>query len=231
MIFKKLVASACILLLSQSGMAMTLVEKDYICPVGGESFTQTTPASGTSFGKRTDLKPIGPISAPWTIPQCPTNKFVMFKDDFSAEELQTYKKIVESSDYKAIAKDSSEYYYLAKLFEKSGKNNQDIAWAYLQASWEMEGDEARKNALNYFNESLSTISAKDKNAEDELINTNLIVGELNRLLGNFKEAKEHFETLKRDQDYASKPHIVDYINLELKLIDEGNANPEVIGKP
>jgi len=35
--------------------------------------------SGTQFGRRLDLKPLGPTAAPWTVAVCPTDHFVFFK--------------------------------------------------------------------------------------------------------------------------------------------------------
>ena len=154
----------------------------------------------------------------------------MFKDDFTPEELQTYKKIIESAEYKAMAIDSSEYYYLAKLFEGSGESNEDIAWAYLRASWEMNGNEAQKNALAFFKKSLMTdyLVTIDDTDRDNLINSNLLIGELTRLSGDFAAAKKHFETLKTDENYTKNPQILSYIDFELKLIAQGNSNPEAL---
>lgn len=230
MITKKILASACILLFCQPVLAMTLTKEQYVCPIGGEAFTQVVPGSGTSFGMRTDFMAIGPIASPWTIPQCPTNKFVMFKDDFTPKELQTYKKIIESAEYKAIAEDSSEYYYLAKLLEGNDENDEDIAWAYLRASWEMSDDESQKKALNFFKRSLmvDNLAILEDTDRDNRIKSTLLVGELTRLSGNFAAAKKHFEKLKRDETYTKNPRILSYINFELKLIAQGNSNPEAL---
>ena len=155
----------------------------------------------------------------------------MFKDEFSDEELKMYQTIIDSEDYKAIDEDNSEYYYLAKLFEGSGESKEAIAWAYLQASWETDDADARKNALINFKESLRLIDDTDSNAETSKVNHNLIIGELTRLLGSFDEAKAHFEALKADKAYSEVPYILDYINQELKLIDERNSSPALIDQP
>ncbi|PID66347.1 MAG: hypothetical protein CR975_03290 [Gammaproteobacteria bacterium] len=216
--------------LGPAALALTVSTNEYTCPIGGEKFTATVPASGTSFGTRTDLKPYGPIQAPWTIPQCPTNKFVMFKEDFTAEELATFKQIIESDAYKAIPENSSEYYYLAKLYEGSKASHEKIAWAYLKASWEMGGKDVLQNALNHFEKSLLAIKASDKNAKDKTITHNMLIGELNRLLGNFTQARKHFEMLKADKLYTDKAYLLKIIELELKLIEEKNTYPEEINK-
>ncbi|PIE00154.1 MAG: hypothetical protein CSA81_14025 [Acidobacteria bacterium] len=214
--------------LGQSALALTLSTDEYTCPIGGEKFTATVPASGTSYGTRTDLKPYGAIEAPWTIPQCPTNKFVMFKKEFTPEELETFKNIIESDEYKAIPKGSSEYYYLAKLFEGSKASHEKIAWAYLKASWEMSGKEVLQSALDNFKKSLTEIKDSDSKAQEKKITHNMLIGELNRLLGNFSEAKAQFEKLKSDKNYSDNKFILKVINLELKLIDEKNTRPQRI---
>jgi len=57
--------SALILLLVASGVgAHTLGNVDYVCPLDGTKFTAITDFSGTTFGKRLDLKPLGPTPAP-----------------------------------------------------------------------------------------------------------------------------------------------------------------------
>ncbi len=216
--------------LGQSALALTFAKNEYTCPIGGEKFTATVPASGSSFGTRTDLKPYGAIQAPWTLPQCPTNKFVMFKEKFTAEELETFKSIIESDEYKAIPPTSSEYYYLAKLYERSKASSEKIAWAYLQASWEMSGKEVLQGALDNFKKSLAEIKDSEPNAQKKKTTHNIIIGELNRLLGNFAEAKAQFEKLKSDKNYSDNKFILKVINLELKLIDEKNTSPERIEK-
>lgn len=214
--------------LGQAALALTFATNDYTCPIGGEKFEATVTASGTSFGTYTNLKPYGPIDAPWVLPQCPSNKFVMFKHEFTPEEIAVFTKIVESDDYKAIPDGSSEYYYLAKLFEGSDASHEDIAWAYLKASWEMGGQEVLEGALDNFKKSLSEIKDDDKNADEKHMTHQMIIGELNRLLGNFDEAKREFETLKADKKYAEKAFILKIIELELQLIDEKNTQPKRI---
>ena len=63
-----------------NSFSITIATKEYICPVGNEKFT-----AGISLPQ-----------------QCPENKFVMFKENFTKEELKKYEKIINSKEYKAI---------------------------------------------------------------------------------------------------------------------------------
>ena len=82
---------------SLSTFSIPLVRTEQVCPIGGEKFK--------------DLD----------VPQCPTNKFVMFKKKFTEEELKKYEKIINSKAYREIPENSNKYYYLAKFYELLGE--------------------------------------------------------------------------------------------------------------
>lgn len=73
------------------------IEMDYTCPIGKEKF------------RSIDYSP-----------QCPTNKFVMFKNEFTKEELEKYEKIISSKEYKAIPQNLPKEYYLGRFYEMAG---------------------------------------------------------------------------------------------------------------
>ena len=58
-------------LYAANGFSVPSIEMDYTCPIGKEKF------------RSIDYSP-----------QCPTNKFVMFKNEFTKEELEKYEKII-----------------------------------------------------------------------------------------------------------------------------------------
>ena len=47
--------------------ALTILPQEFTCPIGGEVFSQSMAASGTQFGQDFDLRPHGPIAAPWPL--------------------------------------------------------------------------------------------------------------------------------------------------------------------
>ena len=87
------------------------IEMDYICPIGKEKF------------KSIDYSP-----------QCPTNKFVMFKKEFTKEELKKYEKIINSKEYKAIPQNLPKEYYLGRFYEMAGGfSDKEIGETYYKA--------------------------------------------------------------------------------------------------
>ena len=87
--------------------ALTTRPVEHTCPIGGEKFTSVMVMSGFSVDMKTDLEPVGMIMAPAPIPVCPNNKFVMFKDDFTQQELNKYKKVIRSKAY--LSKNSQSF--------------------------------------------------------------------------------------------------------------------------
>ena len=88
---KKLIIASIITLISIRAYAVPAIIKKYTCPIGNEKFESIE-----------------------YLPQCPTNKFIVFKDNFTVEETKKYEKIINSKGYKSIPKDAPREYYLAK---------------------------------------------------------------------------------------------------------------------
>ena len=64
--------TAGLIMCASNSFSITIATKEYICPVGNEKFT-----AGISLPQ-----------------QCPENKFVIFKENFTKEELKKYEKII-----------------------------------------------------------------------------------------------------------------------------------------
>ena len=113
-----------------NGFSVPAIEKDYICPIGKEKF------------RSIDYSP-----------QCPTNKFVMFKNEFTKEELEKYKKIINSKEYKAIPKNLPKEYYLGRFYEMAGGfSDKEIGETYYKAyraqiNWNFENTNTLKESL------------------------------------------------------------------------------------
>ena len=61
--------------------------------------------------------------APAPIPVCPSNKFVMFKDDFTQQELDKYEKVIRSEAYlKQVAEKASAQRLAGVMLELAGEN-------------------------------------------------------------------------------------------------------------
>ena len=127
-----------------NGFSITIATKEYICPLGNEKFT-----AGINLPQ-----------------QCPENKFVMFKENFTKEELQRYEKIISSKEYKTIPKNSPKEYYLGRFYEMAGGfSDKEIGEAYYKAYIEhinrnIQNNDTLKESLtkgiNYLEKSLSS---------------------------------------------------------------------------
>ena len=90
--------TAGLIMCASNSFSIKIVTKEYACPIGNEKFT-----AGISLPQ-----------------QCPENKFVMFKENFTKEELKKYEKIINSKEYKAIPQNSPKEYYLGRFYEMAG---------------------------------------------------------------------------------------------------------------
>ena len=102
------------------------IKAPYVCPIGGEKFVD------------------------FHIPQCPGNKFVMFKEKFSDAELKKYEKIINGKDYREISKDAGKYYYLGRFYELAKEfSDKEIGEAYYNSYYSdhSENQAVTKEAL------------------------------------------------------------------------------------
>src|SRR5690606_5477690 len=84
-------------LLTGMAHAMTVMDVDFTCPVGGEEFSTRMAGSGTAFGRNLDRRPFGPTPSPWPLAKCPGNGFVLYQREFSDAEIRKLTPLVESA--------------------------------------------------------------------------------------------------------------------------------------
>ncbi len=231
-------AAVCLTLLcgmtALNAHGLTYAQKEYVCPIGGEAFLASIPMSGTSFGMRTDLKQIGAISSPWELPKCPSNHFVIFKSEFSDDELAKFASVIKSKAFQAIPKEASTYYYLANMLEMAGYPSSEVAYRYLQSSWELEGSnptlrqQALQKSLTHYEISLKELSSATDDEEERLASAIVLVGELNRLLGHSDVAKQHFINYQNHPLITTHEHLKKLVTFELELIANKDSNPSII---
>ena len=103
-----------------------VIRTPYVCPIGGENFVD------------------------FHIPQCPGNKFVMFKEKFTNTELKKYEKIINGKDYREISKEAGKYYYLGRFYELTKEfSDKEIGEAYYNSYYSdySENQAVTKEAL------------------------------------------------------------------------------------
>ena len=71
--------------------------------------------SGTSEGRYLDLAHFGAVIDPRPLPTCPKDGFVVFKEQFTAEEQDRLRAIVASKEYQSLRATESDYYVAAWL--------------------------------------------------------------------------------------------------------------------
>ena len=157
-----------ILLGSLSIFGVPLMITHKVCPIGGEKFNDSY------------------------VPQCPTNKFVMFKNEFTEEELKKYEKIINSEEYREIPKNSNKYYYLARFYEMlGGISDKEIGKTYFNSyHYYSENKETKREALQKGISYLEKAEKKDYEVMWNLANLYSEAGEydkMNKLLEKTSE--------------------------------------------
>ena len=219
------------------GRAHTEGKVENTCPLCAEKFTCVLDFSGTQFGMRLDLKPIGPIAAPWRVPVCPKCHFVIFDDKIPEADLPKCKELVAGEEYRKHTGRAS-YFLIGLLFEGLNKEPLTAAQAFLRASWQEEGDEKLnredlERSLKHFETFLKQPApdqpaAKEdgeKGVSDNRRQTaQLLKGELLRRLGRFDEATKHFEALTQTKEFQHGM-LADIVKYQLKLCAAKDSAP------
>ena len=215
-----------LLVASASASAHTAQEMAFTCPIGGEKFTQTIDTSGTRIGMMTDTRPVGPIATPFSLAQCPSNKFVMFKKEFSPDELAKFERVVNSAEYQQIAAQSPSYFAWGRMMELAGENTdaQQMLHIFLQASWQSESQESFSKTLEYADKVLANKAISSKDA----INTQFLRGEMLRKLGRFDEAKRVFTALQKNPEVKKDKLFSQLAALQLSLVAKKSMVSEII---
>ena len=136
--------TAGLIVCASNSFSIRIVTKEYTCPIGNEKFR-----AGISLPQ-----------------QCPENKFVIFKENFTKEELKKYEKIINSKEYKAIPQNSPKEYYLGRFYELAGGfSDKEIGETYYKSYIEhinrnVQNNDTLKESLikgiDYLEKSLSS---------------------------------------------------------------------------
>ena len=205
------------------GLSHTAREMDFVCPIGGEKFKAVMAMPGTSHGRYLDLKPWGPIAAPWPMAKCPGNGFVLYQSKFTDDELNSLREFVASSSYRQ-AKDVHTPYYLSAMLQKHlGASAERMASTLLQATWEA----GPAHYPQYADEALAAFNAFLEKASvggQGWVNGQLVAGELERRLGRFDEADRRFSMLHAMPDLDARIRAI--VEFQRELIAAKNSSPQ-----
>jgi hypothetical protein len=201
------------------------------CPVCSKVFNCKMDVSGTAFGRRLDLKPLGPIRAPWRLPKCPDCHFVRFDEKLSQADLDKCKKIIKSEEYLQNSK-RKPYFLFGILAEGLDYDSWQLANIFLKASWEEENEAEYYQAdLKRCLKHLDAFLKKDGRSVKKIFDSHsiakktaiLLKGELHRRLAEFDFAKMHFEKLGSPGGYLE-----DIINFQIHLCVKKDSGPHAM---
>jgi len=176
--------------------AHTMRMVDYVCPIDGEKFSAATTMSYTVFGQRLDGRPIGALPVPTMHPVCPTSGFMMYKAEFSAEEIGLARRLVESDEYRRLKQTETPHFLAAVMAERVGEPVEMVAYMYQEAAWGVEGEGARHDrylraAIGKIQAFLDSLPADDKRR----IYARVRIVELLRQVGDFAAAEDALAAL------------------------------------
>jgi hypothetical protein len=208
----------------------TTLEQGFTCPIDGQSWKQTIELSGRPTGLRLDLKKLGDVVEPPTLPQCPKCGYVVFSDAIEESVMKKVKAFVLGGDYQMIAAKSPSWACLAQLQDLLGAAPVYIGFSYLRASWQVEEKPALcerylARAYERFSKVAETLPAGHK----DRLNVLLLCGELERRLGKFAEAEARFRDLLVADEFKGEPRREPIATLQLKLIADRERAPHALG--
>ncbi len=213
--------------------AMTFMKVEHVCPIGGERFSAEEMGSGTAFGHFLDGRLHGAIQSPWPLVSCPGNGFVIYKDDYSADEIKRLTAVVESDDYQRMRGHETSYWMLARLFEAVDAPLRDRAGVLQRATWQASPGQYPR----YVQAASAAVAQQCPDAraaadQDEAwLYCQMLLGEWERRLSRFDAARTRFERLQPlpgrlltgpDHEHARRQYIAE-IAQQLQLIADRSA--------
>ena len=198
------------------------------CPIDGEVFTAIVGINAAYLGQRLDTRRLGAAIEPIPLPVCPTTGFVVYRRDFTPEQLALAKEIVDSTDFRRQVRTGNEYTVAAYLAEQLGEPRMAIAHFWLEASWLFESDPVRnpeylERAYDWYTLALEEIG----NDQEKFWQVQALRVELLRRLGRFDEAR----TLLTELPVNSLPtgHALKKVLVQQQLLlQRGDSQPRPV---
>ena len=223
---KRLVMMAVLLACAATARAQSATV-EAICPIDGEKFKYQTAPQRASNETYLDQRPVDP-AFPWPYAKCPTSGFVIYRSNFPKNRLAKLQEFVKTDEYQRAAKVHTTHYLEALMRRHMGDSPYSVAYALLQASWEVAGEPERYK--QYAGEALAAYDAIPLESLPQIrerIFKRLISGELARRLGQFESAESRFLGM-RDAAELSKPFFQKIVELQLKLVRARDSSPQRI---
>ncbi len=210
--------------------AVTTLEQSFTCPIDGETWKQRIETSTRPSGLRLDLRKLGDVVDPPTLPQCPKCRFIAFSDALPEPVMKKLKAFVQGGDYQMIAAKSPSWACLAHLQEFLGAEPVHIGFSFLRASWQVEEKPALcerylSRAYDRFSKVAQTLSPGHK----DRLNVLLLCGELERRLGKFEAAAKRFRELLAADEFKDEPRREPISKLQMNFIEARDRAAHTLG--
>ncbi len=236
---KLLFACLPIWLLACVALAVNSLEQEFLCPICGTHWEQRIETSGRSRGLRLDLRQLGDVVDPPTLPQCPKCRFPLFsdrlleqaRDPAKANAFKRLRTFVLGADFQMLTAKNPPYFALALVQGMNTRNptpHRYLALSYLRASWQVEDREAvcrrlLEKAREHYAAALDEISAEDPRRADLA----LLCGEIERRLGKWDDAERRFRELESSDFLKGTPRAA-IPELQRKLIARHDSAPHTL---
>ena len=208
-------------------IASTFAEVVVKCPFDGKEFKTVESMSGTRFGTYLDLKPYGPIAAPWPLAKCPSNGFVIFKNEFSKVEIAQLRDYVEGPIYQTLQRSETNYYLAAQLKGYLQHPQTEVAYTLLMATWEAKVGQQYQRYASEALEAYKRALEKPYKDQDLWVSDQFIAAELERRLGQYEAAKTRLDSLSGRPEVKSGP-FHDVLELQLQLVKAKDSEAHLL---
>lgn len=217
-----------VLLLAGAACGVNTIEQEFTCPMDGAVWKQRTETSASPRGMRLDLRQLGDVVDPPTLPQCPKCRFPLFSEQLGQPVLDRLKPFVLGGDFQMLSRKNPSYFGLAQVQEFLRAPNRYIALSYLRASWQVEEREAHcrrllEKAREHFVAALSVLDASDK----QFAELTLLCGEVERRLERWDDAEKRFRELDASGRLKGTPQ-APIPALQLRLVEQRDSKPHML---
>ena len=223
-------------LLACIACAVNSLEQEFLCPVCGTHWEQRVETSGRSRGLRLDLRQLGDVVDPPTLPQCPKCRFPLFSaglveqsnDPAKAPAFRQLRTFVRGADFQMLTAKNPSYFALAQVQQLLKAPHRVIALSYLRASWQVEDRDVicrrlLEKALEHY------IAARAEVRRDYRLRSDLalLCGEVERRLGKWDDAEKRFRDLESSGLLEDTPQAV-IPAIQIQLIARRDSAPHAL---
>ena len=231
----KFIFTLLLLLVCVAG-AVNSLEREFLCPICGTHWEQRIESSGRARGLRLDLRQVGDVVEPPSLPQCTKCRFPIFSEQLLAQandpaKAQAFRQLrafVRGPDFQMLAAKNPSYFALAQVQQLLKAPHRVIALSYLRASWQVEDREAVcRRLLEKAREHY--VAALDEAGADERLSHDLalLCGEIERRLGKWDDAEKRFREMESSGILQGTPQ-ADIPALQLRLVSLHDSAPHLI---